>query len=183
MCCLIALTACAESARGEAKQPATSPAAPAGFTWKRFDPARTSFLVPDGWHVLSESSNGTDAVFITKEEIRPGGTFVTGVTINVVTRNKKTDVAALGAAMIKEMRKKGEVLESVDDVKHGPLTGSSCTVALAAPNDNLITYVAALADTSANRLYIVQFEAPKAEWTNAWRIGKVVAEQFRVDPK
>lgn len=59
--------------------------APAGYSWQEFKPGKIALLKPDGWHVKTESRNGTQALFITQEPIGPGGKFLAGLSLNYVT--------------------------------------------------------------------------------------------------
>ena len=70
------------------------PVPPQGFQWERCPEIKGAFLRPDRWHFKRELEKGTYAFFISKEEIKPGGEFKTGVTINVVPGVDKKDKAA-----------------------------------------------------------------------------------------
>src|SRR5687768_10614056 len=91
-----------------AAAPAKLPDPPAGYTWFTADLAKLSLLVPDGWHKLQEGQGETAAAFVTKEPIKDGQMFTTGLSVNIIRGRKEIDAPAYAQGMIEQMQKKGE---------------------------------------------------------------------------
>src|SRR4051812_1488213 len=87
------------------------PKPPEGYEWTRLDEARAGFLRPKGWHVKSETSNGTHALFISREQIRDGGTFETGLTVNVVNAGRDRDPVEYAKKYLAGMAEKGQATQ------------------------------------------------------------------------
>ena len=85
--------------------------APKGFAWKRIDSIKASFLVPEGGTSRRRRRTARARFFITKEDIGKGGSFETGLSVNVQTL-KKDPAQERAAAFIGEISRAGEVLES-----------------------------------------------------------------------
>src|SRR5262249_49446073 len=87
------------------------PDPPEGFSWKRIEEVRATFLLPKGWYFKSEESGGTRAYFLTPEKVKNGAPFDTGLTINVTKNLKDKDAVAYARAFI---GKAAEMFETID---------------------------------------------------------------------
>ena len=65
-----------------------APPAPKGFAWKQFKPTNTMLLIPDSWHVKEKEEKGTHAIFVTPDELKDGGKYSTGLSVNIVPKLK-----------------------------------------------------------------------------------------------
>ena len=62
-----------------------TPPAPSGFTWHTAKNGVGTFLKPDGWYVLEETKGNTNAIFISRENIKKHGKFIIGFSVNRIT--------------------------------------------------------------------------------------------------
>ncbi|MGE5278597.1 MAG: hypothetical protein ACM3SU_16530 [Acidobacteriota bacterium] len=157
-----------------------APPAPQGFSWKRLEPVKASFLMPDGWHFKQEEQQGTRAFFITLEDIDKSGSFETGLTVNVqkVQRDKAPGKAA---QFIVGMMQGHQVLDQWAK-EAGVMKIFGCRVRETEKgHPPLVIHVLALGNERTNTLYVVMFESPESSWDAAWAKGRVMLETFRLD--
>lgn len=157
------------------------PPSPEGFSWRKFEPVKAAFLVPDGWFVKEEKAEGLRAAFfITKEPIAAGGQFETGLTVNVQTFEK--DPAPLHAAQfIAGLTSTHEVLDTTA-TEVGVLKGFGCRVKVVEEGyPPMIMQALAIGNSRTNTLYILIFESPEKGWDEAWAKGEVILKEFLLD--
>ena len=140
---------------------------PDGYSLKELNDINGSVLIPDGWYFLRESKPGTIAYFITKEEIKNGGIFTTGLTINIhmdAYRRISTAVEGLAMSDIKICADKFNITR-VWNFLSGPLLGYGCSYNI---NPEKGLYLKAdhlsMASSKTGALYRVTFESPQADW-------------------
>lgn len=162
------------------------PDAPAGFTWKQLPEIKAAFLMPDSWYFKHENIDGTDAYFLTMEDIGKQGSFLTGLSINTVpnvsvkTKQWVKDYALLLHAQIK----KDTTLTVVDEwqnpqapfMVYGMRSERTVNVTL-----TVVSYQLVIANEKTDRLYVIVFESTKDLWEAAWRIGDVMMTKFVLD--
>ena len=157
--------------------------APAGYSWQEFKPGRIALLKPDGWHVKTESRNGTQALFITQEPIGPGGKFLTGLSLNYVTgiRGKaKVSSTEYARNFLAVAAERHPVLDSFAKPLAEGINGLGMRLRLADAKPAIVHYFL-LADDNADSLHLLFFEAPEAEWETAWKHGQVMLKGRTLD--
>jgi hypothetical protein len=170
--CILVLAAPARSDEPKPPEP------PKGFSWKKVDEIKASFLMPDGWHYRLDSKGKTTAVFITREKIEEGKLFKTGLSVNVVRGLKDGTAEKLAQSTVAALAKEGKV-EDAFDVKVGKLKGSGGRLTISSKNVTMQFLV--LANTTTNTLHIIQFESPEKEWKEAWKTGMTIMEKLGLD--
>lgn len=170
---LLLLLASLTAAPADAQRRAI-PDAPDGYTWEADAAARIALLRPDGWFVKKEDGPGNRAVFITKEEIVPGGVFVTGLSVFHVESTtaragrKPSEYAALVLANIAA---KNEELGTFREEFADGITGTGLRVRNVGERTIIVQYYA-IADDGADLFWLLAFEAPENEWDAAWVHGE-----------
>ncbi len=158
------------------------PAAPAGFSWKRIEEVRATFLMPKGWYFKSEASGGTLAYYFTTEKLKKGAPFETGLTINVFKNLKDKDGVAYAQAFVLEVAKKHEALNKWQ-LDAGALHGFGVvTRQVGKPQEqaHLVSYLA-IGNAQTNTLYLLWFESPEPRWEADWKMGEKMLSQFSLD--
>jgi hypothetical protein len=165
------------AAGGDAKLPA----APKGFTWKRVESIKASFLMPDGWHFREEKKGNTTAVFLTQEDIGKEGKFKTGLSLNLV-KGLKTPAQDYARRFIETMGQQHKQLKTWTTTA-GPFKGYGCQV-LNTPRDGgpaVMIHALAIGNAKMNTLYLFIFESPEAGWKEAWKIGEAMLKTLPLD--
>jgi hypothetical protein len=154
------------------------PKPPSGYTWQDVPELKAAFLMPSGWFFQREEQKGTLAYLITKETIKDGGGFQTGLTVNVF-HLKKDSAVDRGQTLISNMAKKhgadvqsrsfGAFREFASQFKDTDATG---TIGM---------YTLAIANPKTNTLYLFIFESPEAGWESAWKLGKPILDMLAID--
>ena len=157
-----------------------APPAPEGFSWKRLEPVKASFLIPDGWHFKQEEQQGTRAFFITLEDIDKAGLFETGLSVNV-QKLKRDKAPERAAQFILGMMQGHQVLDQWAK-EAGVMKTFGCRVReTEKDHPPLIIYVLAVGNERTNTLYVLMFESPESGWDAAWAKGRVMLENFLLD--
>jgi hypothetical protein len=151
------------------------PGPPEGFSWKRVEEIKASFLMPKGWHYRLDTKGKTTAAFITREKIEKGKPFLVGLSVNVVRDRMDPPAEKLARLIAEQFGKIGKVEDTVK-VNRGKLKGSGGRLTVA--GKNLTMQFLVLANTETNTLYIIQFESPEKEWKEAWKVGKAMMEKM-----
>jgi hypothetical protein len=138
---------------------------------------KAAVLVPDEWHFKREAHPNTFAYFASREDIDRDGEFLLGLTVNVMPRVEGRDAPAYAKDFISRYSKGGKLLESWD-ASMGPFVGSGCRVQI----DQSIMHTLMIANPKTNTLYLFIFEAPVAEWQEAWeRYGETLIRFMLLD--
>jgi len=158
------------------------PALPPGFSWQEIPEIHSTFLRPNGWFFRQETDKGTRAFFITKEDISGGGSFHTGLTINVFPHLREGSALDQGKALV------DKIVAQHPRANHwnrqtGPFEVFGCLVT---DTDNsgtstVMTYV--LANPKTNTLYLLIFESPELAWSENSEIGKQIMSTMSLDDK
>ncbi|HTO86631.1 MAG TPA: hypothetical protein VMR54_03770 [Thermoanaerobaculia bacterium] len=173
----IAALLCALSAALSAED---IPPAPEGFSWKRIESVKASFLMPKGWYFKEEEKQGTRAFFITREDIDSTGQFETGLTVNV-QKFKKDKATVKAAQLVVAMMQPNEVLDEWT-TEAGVLKAFGCRVReTEKDHPPLIVHLLAIGNEKTNTLYLILFESPEKSWDEAWAKGQVMLEKFFLD--
>jgi len=157
--------------------------APNGYQWVSFPEVKAHFLKPDSWHFHKETKGKKYAAFISKEKIEGGSWYETGMSVNVI-RNlaNKQGLSAYdySLAMREESRKVVKV-----DKEWGSQSGPFQSVGYAYTHKSTgITFRCnniLISNTETGTLYIFIFEAPAAEWEEAWKIGEPIIQRLGLD--
>jgi hypothetical protein len=155
------------------------PTPPAGFSWQQIPEMKAAFLKPDGWFFKHETTKGTEAYFLTKEDISKGGEFATGLTVNVFRLHQDSAVDH-GRELIEKMaaqhhekswsRTVGPFQEfGISPMKDTDATGTIVMTALT------------IANPKTNALYFFIFESPESSWESAWKLGKPIMDALAID--
>lgn len=165
--------------------------APDGFSWVTCgDGLRCRFLKPDGWHEVSQSGEGTFALFLTEDAFTPPDErFEVGLTINVVR-----DVERAGVSPVDFMRHQLQGMKSIA-VESGPIDESdvmegirmgflSATLGASEEGEERVRLVQQIvANANTGTVYMLIFEAPESRWDAAWTTGEVVMAQVGLSPE
>ena len=156
------------------------PAPPGGFDWKEVPEIKAAFLVPKGWHFKRETQADTLALFITQEDISDGGSFATGLTINVFPRSKPGSATEYAQRFIAQMaaEKHADRTWARDA---GPLRTFGCLIRDRSKTDTVILHTVMAANPKTGTLYLFIFEAPERTWAAAWAKGETIMDLLAVD--
>lgn len=184
-------TSTATSAPSETPAPASGLAEPpAGFEWQvvpEVSPAL--FLVPNGWYFKAEQyDNGSSGYFITKEDIAAdaAGQFSTGMAIYVVPgdNGKAAEFAKKYIADIVNLATTAKVIGNSES-ERGNLVHYSLQIeaeytnlATNDPNRKKVVNYDNIANKDTNIVYLVSFESPTPIWTEEWKTGKLMINNF-----
>jgi len=160
--------------------------APAGFHWQALPEVKAAMLLPDGWYYKAEHPKGTEAYFLSQEEIGEGGEFQTGLSLNVVTKVKaKTNRRAADYAQAFNARAGGGPGQQVlarHDTASGVFRTSLVRYRATPPDaESKIIGQWAIANTKTDTLYLLIFESPEKEWPEAWKLGAVMLRELVLD--
>lgn len=153
------------------------PPAPDGFTWQETPEIKAAFLRPKGWYFRQENDKGTLAYFITKEEIKNGGEFQTGLTINVF--HPKNSAVEQAESFIDDRATKTHGKKWKRDF--GPFHEFACLCKVIDEVAATTTNTLMVANPETNTLYLFIFESPEAEWDMAWKTGQKIMDTLALD--
>lgn len=164
----------------------TLPEPPLGFVWQRMPELKAAFLAPKGWHVKKRQTDGTDAMFITLEDIEVEGMFRTGFSMNAVPQiSVKTKMwAKQYARMFHETIKNDSsvTVRSEWENPQGPFMVYGLQFTKNVSNsDSIVVHQLVIANEKTDRMYLIMFESPADLWDAAWRIGDVIMNRFILD--
>lgn len=151
------------------------PKPPAGFSWYECKNMSSYFLKPTGWYTKEESKSDTQGCFVTKEKIVGSGLFRTGLTVNAIPDipSKKGVKASEFAEAVFE-NTKDKMRTSDEKVgKQGPFQVYSHIVyPEPQAGQEIVMYQMYAANDATGSLFVILYESPKEEWTDAWKMGK-----------
>ncbi len=176
-----------------AQDTATALIAPAGFQWQEFQEIKAKFLMPFGWHFKHVGADGSDAYFITLQNIDVEGGFRTGLSVNTVPNISKASnlwVKQYARAM-HEAIKMDSTIRVITEwenpqgvfVMYGLQYEKQILVAdTSAPAaDPVRVHQLIVANERTDRLYVITFESNSSIWPAAWEIGTVLTTKFVLD--
>ena len=159
------------------------PAAPEGFSWVRLREIRADLLQPAGWK-LSRERKGTSETYRLSAPGR-GRTNGPAMDINWVPDVPKQAGMAPSqyAAGVADAAAKNHKLVERADGKPGAISRTTFRFEDSGPGrEGWTVSYQLIANDRTGSLYIMAFEAPTREWTNAWKTGAVLMERVRLDP-
>lgn len=159
--------------------------APEGFKWSDCGQKETNFLIPNNWFLKIEKNKDVYGVMISKEEIKNGKNFLTGLTVNEISNvSKKSKLKPTEYA-------KEFIVNFLESIKqyNGRLykkpkayqNGDFIIYQTDSKDDIAVMYHMLLANDKKDILYIVLFEAPVNKWEKDWQIGKVIIDNMIID--
>jgi hypothetical protein len=153
------------------------PDAPKGFQWVEATKIKAAFLKPDGWFFREEEKPKVIAYFVSREDTH-AGKFEVGLTVNVKRVSTGNAVEFAKKLVTEFPRSAGKTLIKSWDVSNGALSGGGCEVEFGGIEMQLVV----LANAKTGMVYMVTFEAPKAEWEAAWRSGREIMNHLELNP-
>jgi hypothetical protein len=156
------------------------PAPPDGFQWKWCDKVGVGLPQPTGWFFKSQSENGTDAFFVTKEDIETEGEFQTGLSLNVISRASRSGIPTASEYALRLASRGIEDKASVLDVIPLSDIGHAKTVSYRIKARGSVIHHFLIAD-DGDRVFIFIYESPQSEWDEAWKIGEQMLTNLPID--
>jgi hypothetical protein len=144
------------------------PPAPPGFSWHSSSNGVGTFLKPESWFVLEEKKGNTNALFISREDIKEKGRFTVGFSVNQITSYSdnatgKPSLYAKGFIQ-KIIDKEGYEVLKKGVVKGGPSDMNIARVKGDNSGVKTIVHHIAIGMDDRDELYLISFEAPESEW-------------------
>lgn len=142
---------------------------PSGYSLKKLNDIDGAVLIPDGWHFLRETRPNFVGYFISKQEIKNGGIYTTGLSIQVNLNLHGIGGASVEGVAMAETKKciDNNSIEVINvwNILSGPLIGYGCTFShepqagpfMRADNINV-------ASSETGSLFQISFESPNSEW-------------------
>lgn len=161
------------------------PDAPEGYTWKKCEAIRASFLMPTGWFFKEEGKGDTKAYFISKESIDSQGMFKTGFSVNVIKNaDLKVEIPLLEYTKqtIEALKLFGEVW-GINQAGDGVyLKGYGAYLKSRSEEiGSVVQYQLMLENEKTKTLYIIVFESLESEWSDAWKIGETIINNLALE--
>jgi hypothetical protein len=156
------------------------PKPPGGYSWQECPDIGCAFLKPKGWHYKHVERKTQHACFITKEDIDTEGTFKTGLTVNMILLSHlKTGISASEYAkkFIVTATKEREQLKRWSSTQ-GPFKAHGCIIRDDSGGPPVIVQNLVIANDKTGTIYVVLYEAPEAEYEEAWKIGEPILRQL-----
>jgi hypothetical protein len=151
--------------------PGELPQAPEGFHWEKAPAIKAAFLTPNGWFFKAEEDKPSfRAYFISREDIARAGKFQVGLTVNLKRLDKGNAVEYAKKVVADFPKAPGKKLHASWNIDSPSLSGAGCEVEF----DTTVMQLVMLGSPKTGLLYIFAFEAPKAEWAQAWSYGQKI---------
>lgn len=154
------------------------PSPPSGFVWQEIPELKAAIPRPNGWFFKREEQKGTQAYFITKENIDKNGRFQTGLTVNVF-HLKKDSAVEKGKHLIDQMAAAKHGENWAQDA--GPFKEFGCLTKDTDPSGTSVMHSLAVANPKTNTLYLFIFESPEPDWDSAWKTGRQIMDTLALD--
>ena len=157
------------------------PDTPEGFTWYEAKNGAGTFLKPDNWYVKEEIRDGTNALFISREDINGEGRFSVGFSVNYLpsfsTKNIPMKPSQYAKQFVQKIIDKNEVLKA-GVVKGGP--SDMNIVRTLSDNSGIKTIVhhISIGMDDKDAVYFISFEAPESEWEKLYPIAGTMLNYF-----
>ncbi|MGI8981484.1 MAG: hypothetical protein ACR2FY_19845 [Pirellulaceae bacterium] len=172
----------------EPAKKAERPKAPSGFQWQELEGMGGSVLLPMGWFFSKNSTKDSVVCRVTQEDATQGS-FLTGLTVNVIRDVKakaKADPFMYSAFYVDSYRKGAKTF---GDPKVDTADGFDrlvCDVEKEIPGaaKGVVFHVRlmTLANKETDTLYVITFGSPKDQWEKAWKIGEPVLASLTLPP-
>jgi hypothetical protein len=171
---------------GVSLSPLRLPPPPSGYTWVNILKDRSALLRPQGWFFRQEQFDGTDAYFITKEDIEKTGSFSTGLTLNViydVEKTAKLRPSKYVKRMISGLRKRADEVLYSSKRSQKPLYMRWLRIRTTKPSkEAVVSHFFYVGNDKTGTVWMYIFEAPAEEWDEAWKVGKPITDILPMDP-
>jgi hypothetical protein len=158
---------------------------PAGFEWKVIPEIKAKFLIPPGWHFVSESPllSQTHTYLITKEDFALHRKFDTGMRISVERLKGGANVTEQAAAFIHTALATGTLVQPFFEEDFGTMKAFGGVVSLTSstPTERFTVALNAIANPRTNVLYKLSFQSPADSWDSAWAVGRWLIGKFSLD--
>jgi len=165
--------------------PKDLPKAPEGFTWKSLSEIKAYFLIPNGWYFNYEKNKNTHAYFITKEDYKttPTNQYITGISINVVTKIKNINVKKYLKDFIKKLKQITKVINESNEINFGPFSQYNLQYISYSKelNKNIKIHEVLIANSKTNCLYFIMFETPEELWDINWPKVEAFFQYIAID--
>ncbi|MCC6581202.1 MAG: hypothetical protein IT440_12265 [Phycisphaeraceae bacterium] len=184
---LVCLLCCVCGAQ-EPQESQELPEPPKDFHWTRFEEIKGAILMPDAWH-LKKVSRNPDVIqwIISKESLEEHRMFETGLTYRWMkeVRNKsqgKIPPSQCALAML-DMAENQLKLESKNVSKQGMFDAVRYVyIDHKEGAKDVRVYNLLIANDKTGCLHMVIFEAPVAEWDQAWKLGETMLKRILLSP-
>ena len=161
----------------------TLPSAPTGFSWQALVEVNGWILKPQSWFFSHEMKSGTQAYFISKEQIVDSdGIFQTGITINVIPKSGVPggDADSYAKQYVSNFIQRGAKLKS-EKQQVGSFVIYRLDQRLQDNEGDTSLYAQVMVNTKKGTLYILMFETPTSNVQSITPIAKVILERFIFD--
>ena len=154
--------------------------APDGYSWFSPKDGGAAVLKPDGWFTRFESKNGTDALFISKEDIAASGEFQTGLSLIFVHGVQAKTGMTSSKYAVSFLSKALEGNEEL--MAFGTPGKGMTTIGLRLKNKKLdkVIHYYLVANDVGDTLHIFMFESPAQDWDSAWTLGEPMFRNLRL---
>lgn len=159
---------------------------PEGFQWNTFSEVSVSILGPIDWHVHQVSGKNTFTGCVSKESIKERGSYVTGLTMQVlqdVLKAAKMPPSVLAVSIAEGIQSKpaNKVLMATPQQQNGEIS----TFVLRYRNEAgvakpIIVHNFFVAKDKSDCLYIFTFESPADKWDESWKIGNQIFQKLMI---
>jgi Tfp pilus assembly protein PilF len=166
------------------EQNSAFPAPSKGYNWVHCDETKSAFLKPDGWFFKKvKGDRGAWGYFISMQDIDKEGAFITGLSVNVIPGvPSKTHASDLAAAMDDEVARSSGVIKGPWHNNFGPFHQLGVEVIKSdVKNGDYVVHLLVIENDQTGTHYIITYEAPKASWESAWKIGEPILKKFLID--
>lgn len=156
---------------------------PDGFDYYTAENGVGTYLVPNGWYVKEETQKGTDALFITREDIDTQGHFEVGFTVNRVpdfSEHTATAATTYAKNFAEQLVVEHDALYS-DTITQEGETLNVVRVRLNDEPSTIVHYIT-LGRADRDEFYLIFFEAPQDEWEQAFKTGKILLDGISLPP-
>lgn len=159
--------------------PITIPNPMKGFLSKNLNEVGGYILVPDKWYFRYEENNGTQAYFISQQEIKKDtDIFETGLTMNVVYQYliPGQDAVKYIDTHINNVSKNRKI-EKTSSKEVGDYFYKEIIRTFSEGKDKYKMAVRVIANKKTNTLYVISFESTLKSWNTNWTTkGKVMLD-------
>ena len=162
--------------------PATSaldlPAPPAGYAWQECADIKGALLVPDGWHFkrLEDEKSGKLSYTITPTPWEPPQQITHGLTFNILREVPGGIASAFAQRYVSEMAASTGSPQTWN-TDSGSFKGHGIIYSDGASQIfNLV-----LANDKTGTAFLITFESPLEQWTEAWSKVQPIVRQLMID--
>lgn len=161
---------------------------PKGYAWQLLPMINTIILMPDNWHLLAESNDKVDGLFLSREDIANGGIFRTGLIINAVRKAGIWSGRSVDEFAQQEDRRVFELPNvKVDDTWASDQSeikqyGARYRIMDSAGHEHTAVKLT-IVNKQSQSVYFVIFESLSREWSASEAIGRTMIGSFGINPE